>query len=192
MKAAVVIALLAAIGCGTVTADPTADGGTGGAGGKVGVTANGGAPGGEAGATGGEGQAANGGQSGGSGVVGSSGGAGGAGPTVSCGSGPALPGGNCSIDSDCLSGSCGGGFCAVCSDPNCNAAKAAAPALCVDNGWIPTSVVDCGSATAPVCEYGYRCLNCGQIPGNIGSCIYDRAQTSVCVSSCGDCRALAP
>lgn len=181
-------------GCGNVQEQVIAgrpdagDGGspspTSGQAGKQGVTA----PDAGGGAAGTAGAPATGGGAGGAGgtpvSVGGQAGTGVGGP--SCGSGPVLPGGLCSRDADCLSGTCSGGWCATCADKDCASEKAAAPMPCEANGWLPPSTTDCGGS-APVCYSGYRCLNCGPIPGGIGSCVYDRAGTSLCVPDCSQC-----
>jgi len=206
------------IGCGDVSTlanegtGGEADGGAGtsGAGGSgaiggAGTTGSGGTSqtGGSMGGMSGAGQAGSGGSTGtgnsagtgnisGAGTGGTTGAGGTGGATLSCGSGPVPPAGECTTNDQCLSGTCAGGWCTTCKDPNCTQEKAAAPHACVDDGWIPTSAKDCGSPSAPICEFAYRCMDCGPLPNGIAPCIYDRAGTQLCAASCGACHPVSP
>jgi hypothetical protein len=184
---ALVVAVLGTLaGCGSVTTamemEMDGAGGATGADGASEVDAGGAGMAGTTGSAGASGTTGAGGAPAGASGTGNISGVGGTSvDQLACGNGP-LPGGSaCTYDSECAAGSCAGGICPPCGTTNCPAP----PPRCVDEGWVPLNVTLCPAPAA--CSGGYRCADCGPLPGNSPACVYDIAKAIICATSCGDC-----
>lgn len=206
MKTSVLIlGVLAAIGCGSVTAKSDADGGIGGAGGKIGVESGSGGASGGSSSTGGSSQATGGAASGAGGAqaTGGLGGAAAAGTGGATSTGGIGAGGNPGTGGITCSGSlslCGASCVALTTDTNCGSCghsctpgQACTNGVCAEScaswGWTPSGCTSCPSGT----KAGKACSVCTNEPSwftGSSFCQDGDASGFLVAASCAACASL--